>query len=202
MTEPADAAPRVRSLAALRRAEATCTGCELQEHAEQVVGGEGPRTARLMLVGEQPGDREDRQGHVFVGPAGHLLDRALAEAGIAREDVFLTNAVKHFRFRERGKRRIHQSPTVRQVRACHPWLEAELRLVGPEVVGLLGAVAAKSVFGQDFRLTDRRGEILEHEGRRWVATVHPSSLLRTEDSAEREAAFEAFVGDLRVVAGA
>jgi DNA polymerase len=202
MTVPSEDAPGLRSLAALARAEADCTGCELYEHAEQTVGGEGPPRARVMLVGEQPGDQEDRQGHVFVGPAGRVLDRALDEAGIARDDVFLTNAVKHFRFEERGKRRIHRQPTVRQVRACHPWLDAELRIVRPDVVGLLGAVAAKAVFGQGFRLTQRRGEIVAHEGRRWVPTVHPSSILRTEDAGEREQAFAAFVADLRVLVGA
>jgi DNA polymerase len=154
-----------------------------------------------MLVGEQPGDQEDKAGKPFVGPAGRILDEALDRAGIVRDEVFVTNAVKHFRFEERGKRRIHKQPTLRQVRACRPWLDAELRLVAPPVVGMLGAVAAKSLLGQDFRITDHRGELLEQDGRTFVPTVHPSSILRS-DPAQREELLAAFVADLTVIAGA
>ncbi|WP_433507700.1 UdgX family uracil-DNA binding protein [Pseudonocardia halophobica] len=201
MTEPAADAPSVTDLDQLREVEADCTGCELYKAAGPTVGGEGPRSAWLMLVGEQPGDQEDKAGKPFVGPAGRVLDQALDEAGIARDEVFVTNAVKHFRFEERGKRRIHKQPTVRQVRACRPWLDAELRLVGPPVVGVLGAVAAKSLLGQDFRITDHRGELLEQDGRTVVPTVHPSSILRS-DPKEREELLAAFVADLKVIAGA
>jgi uracil-DNA glycosylase family protein len=201
MTEPAADAPSVSSLEGLRKVEAECTGCELHEAAGPTVGGEGPPSAWLMLVGEQPGDQEDKAGKPFVGPAGRILDQALDEAGIARDEVFVTNAVKHFRFEERGKRRIHKQPTVRQVRACRPWLDAELRLVGPPVVGMLGAVAAKSLLGQDFRITDHRGERLEQDGRTFVPTVHPSSILRS-DPKQREELLAAFVADLKVIAGA
>ena len=201
MTEPAADAPSVSDLEQLREAEAGCTGCDLYKTAGPTVGGEGPGSAWLMLVGEQPGDQEDKAGKPFVGPAGRILDQALDEAGIDRDEVFVTNAVKHFRFEERGTRRIHKQPTVRQVRACRPWLDAELRLVAPPVVGMLGAVAAKSLFGQDFRITDHRGELLEQDGRTFVPTVHPSSILRS-DPAQREELLAAFVADLTVIAGA
>jgi DNA polymerase len=199
MTDPATVAPEVADLDALRAAAKDCTGCELHEHAGPTVLGTGPADAWLMLVGEEPGDQEDKAGEPFVGPAGKLLDRALEAAGIERDAVYLTNAVKHFRFEQRGKRRIHKTPALRHIRACRPWLDAELRLVDPAVVGVLGAVAAKALLGPKFKITEHRGEVLEWEGRVLVATVHPSSALRSEPE-RREEAFDALVADLKVVA--
>lgn len=199
--------PEHLSLRALHEAAAECRGCELYRDATQVVMGEGRRGARVMLLGEQPGDQEDRQGHPFVGPAGRVLDDALEAAGIASDDVFVTNVVKHFRWSTtRGKRRIHQSPTRAHVAACAPWLRAELGLVRPEGVVLLGATAGKAVYGPSFRVGDARGtrrdwpeELAAHQPPAWVvATAHPSAVLRTDD---RAAAYDALVGDLRVVAG-
>jgi DNA polymerase len=156
----------------------------------------------MLLVGEQPGDQEDVQGHPFVGPAGQLLDRALAEAGIDRSRVYLTNAVKHFRWVRRGKRRLHEKPNAQQVRACRPWLEAEIETVRPRLIVLLGATAAQSVMGPAFRVTKQRGQVLASPfGIPAVATVHPSSILRATDDASRHAAMEAFVADLKVAAG-
>ena len=190
--------PRL-SLKALREAAPGCRGCELHRAATQIVFGEGPRSARLMLVGETPGDREDREGHVFVGPAGHELDRALERVRVDRRDAYLTNAVKHFRFEERGKRRIHQTPTARQVSACRPWLEAELRVVRPEALVVMGAVAAKSLLGNAFRVTERRGELLDSDlAPIVVATIHPSAVLRAPDERARVREREAFTNDLRV----
>ena len=186
-------------LSALRRAVEECRGCPLYEDATQGVIGEGPRAAFAMFVGEQPGDREDVEGRPFVGPAGAMLDRGLEAAGIPRDEVFVTNAVKHFKWTPRGKRRLHQKPTLGEVSACRPWLEAEVKVVHPRMIVCLGATAAQSLLGRDFRVTRHRGEVFEHELAPWVmATVHPSSLLRTRD--DREAAFEGFVHDLRVVA--
>jgi DNA polymerase len=153
-----------------------------------------------MFVGEQPGDQEDREGEPFVGPAGGVLDRALVEAGIDRSTAYVTNAVKHFRFEERGKRRIHKTPSATQVRACGPWLAAELTALAPDVTVALGATAAKALLGADFRVSRQRGEVLEVDDRTMVATVHPSSVLRGP-AEDRDAAFAAFVADLRVVAG-
>jgi uracil-DNA glycosylase len=163
------------------------------------VFGEGPRDARLMLAGEQPGDREDREGRPFVGPAGRLLDDALERAGIARDDVYLTNVVKHFRWEARGKRRIHRKPSLAQVAACRPWLDAEIATIRPELLVLLGATAAQALLGSSFRVTQRRGAILEVEGLapKVMATVHPSSILRARDE-DREREEEAFVRDLAV----
>jgi uracil-DNA glycosylase len=173
-----------------------CHGCELWEDASQVVGGEGPVRARMMLIGETPGDHEDKEGHVFVGPAGHLLDKALVEAGIDRSDVYLTNAVKHFRFERQGKRRIHKTPSAGQITACHPWLTRELEIVKPSLVVVMGSVAAKSLLGPSFRVTQERGRRLElRSGQPAVATVHPSAVVRSENF-RRD--FEHFVGDLRV----
>lgn len=197
--DPAEVAPGLRDLGALASAAARCTGCDLYRAAGPTVVGAGPAHAWLMLVGEEPGDHEDKTGVPFVGPAGRLLDRALAGAGIERTETYLTNAVKHFRFEQRGKRRIHRQPTTVQVRACLPWLEAELRLVGPPVVGVLGAVAAKALLGPSFRITGHRGERLERDGRILVPTVHPAAVVRAEP-AERAAAFAAFVADLGVLA--
>jgi uracil-DNA glycosylase family protein len=167
------------------------------------VFGEGPRDARVMLVGEQPGDREDREGHPFVGPAGRLLDGALERAGIPRDDVYLTNVVKHFRWEARGKRRIHRKPTLAQVGACRPWLEAEIATIRPQLLVLLGATAAQALLGSSFRVSQRRGSIMEIDGMppKVIATVHPSSILRARDE-DREREEAAFVRDLSVVARA
>ena len=189
---------------ALRAAAPGCRGCELWEPATQVVFSAGDVRARVALVGEQPGDVEDTTGIPFVGPAGKLLQRALDEAGIARDAVYVTNAVKHFRFTTRGKRRIHATPELAHITACRPWLVAELRAVDPEVTVVLGATAAKALLGKDFRVTQQRGEVLlretSHGERRFVATVHPSSVLRAPDDARAEA-YGALVADLEVVAG-
>lgn len=188
----------------LRDAAPACRGCELWEPATQVVFSAGNDAGRVALVGEQPGDVEDRRGVPFVGPAGRLLQEALEEAGVPRDAVYVTNAVKHFRFTERGKRRIHQTPELAHITACRPWLVAELRAVGPEVVVVLGATAAKSLLGNQFRVTQHRGEVLEEETPagplRLVPTVHPSSILRGPPE-QRAEARAAFVADLRVVAG-
>ena len=190
--------PRV-SLKALREAAAGCRGCELYKDANQTVFGEGRKSSRVMLVGETPGDVEDREGHVFVGPAGHELDRALGRLGIDRRDLYLTNAVKHFRFEERGKRRIHQTPPARQLTACRPWVRAELRVVKPEALVVMGAVAAKTLLGNAFRVTEQRGRLLDSElAPIVVATIHPSVILRAPDERARRREREAFVNDLRV----
>lgn len=203
MTSAADFLPERESLKALRAAAAGCRGCDLYRDATQTVFGEGLKRSRLMLVGETPGDREDREGRVFVGPAGHVLDRALEDAGIERADAYLTNAVKHFRFEERGKRRIHQTPSARHVTACKAWLEAELRVVRPEALIVMGAVAAKSLLGNSFRVTERRGELLESDlAPVVVATIHPSAVLRAPDDRARRREREAFTNDLRVAAEA
>ncbi|MDX8054179.1 UdgX family uracil-DNA binding protein [Lentzea sp. BCCO 10_0798] len=182
--------------AALRSASEGCRGCELYRDATQTVFGEGPVPARLMVVGECPGDREDTEGHVFVGPAGRLLNKAFDAAGIDRSKAYLTNAVKHFRFIERGKRRIHQQPRRSEVVACFPWLREEIRVVKPRLVIVLGAVAAKAVLGPSFKLTEHRGEVLDHDGLKVGVTVHPSSVVRAENFTE---AFDAFVADLKAV---
>jgi uracil-DNA glycosylase family protein len=183
------------SLADLRASAASCRNCELYRNATQTVFGEGPVHARMMMVGEQPGDQEDRAGTPFVGPAGRLLDRALGEAGIERSAVYLTNAVKHFKFTERGKRRIHQKPNRTEVVACRPWLLGELAAVRPDLVVCLGAVAAQALLGTSFRLTRHRGEVLDlpDSTARVTATVHPSAVLRAE---HRDEAYQALVKDL------
>ncbi|NBE94599.1 UdgX family uracil-DNA binding protein [Nonomuraea sp. KC401] len=183
----------------LREAAAHCEGCGLYRNATRTVFGEGPRRAAFMLVGEQPGDQEDRQGHPFVGPAGRVLDRGLREAGIARESVYLTNAVKHFSFTPRGKRRIHQKPTAAEIDACRPWLDAELAVVRPKVVVVLGATAARALLGREFRVTRQRGEPVPLGDALAVATVHPSAVLRAPD---RDDAYEGFLADLRTAADA
>jgi uracil-DNA glycosylase len=185
----------------LRQEAAGCRACDLWENATQTVFGEGAEGARLMLVGEQPGDQEDLQGKPFVGPAGKLLERALTEAGIDRRRVYLTNAVKHFRWTRRGKRRLHEKPNAGQVRACRPWLEAEIEVVRPRLIVLLGANAAQSVMGPVFRVSRQRGEVLPSPfGVPVLATVHPSSILRATDDESREAAMSSFIADLRVAA--
>jgi DNA polymerase len=189
------------SLPKLRDAVQECRACDLWAGATQAVFGEGPASAQVVLVGEQPGDREDLQGAVFVGPAGHLLDRALADAGIARERVYLTNAVKHFRYRQRGKRRIHQRPDAVQIGACRPWLAAELEVVRPRALVCMGAVAAQALLGAKVRVTRDRGRSLDSELADDVSvTVHPSSILRAPDEAARRAAYDGFVADLARVA--
>ena len=193
--------PKTKSLRALSGAANECRGCDLYRMATQAVFGAGPRSAHVMFVGEQPGDQEDRQGAPFVGPAGALLDKALEEAGIPRDEVYVTNAVKHFKWEPRGKRRIHKKPRMSEIKACRPWLEAEVRAINPVVVICLGASAAQSVLGPQFKLMQHRGEVLpsalaEHV----VATIHPSAVLRAPDSEGRRAAFAMLVEDLRVAA--
>ena len=192
-------APDTSSLATLKSAAKACTACHLYKHATQTVFGEGPKGATLMLVGEQPGDQEDLAGKPFVGPAGKILDRALEEAGIDRAKVYVTNTVKHFKWEPRGKRRIHKKPNSREIAACRPWLEAELRVVRPDVLVCLGATAAQGIFGPAFRVTRDRGKVLKSElASKVVATVHPSSLLRQPDEESREREYKLFVADLRV----
>jgi uracil-DNA glycosylase len=186
----------------LQRAAAGCQACDLYRNATQTVFGEGPRSASVMLVGEQPGDREDIEGEPFVGPAGRILDQGLEEAGIGRRDAYVTNVVKHFRWTPgRGKRRLHQKPNAEQIAACRPWLEAELEVIKPNVVVCLGATAAKALLGSGFRVTKQRGEFVEPDfAPLATATVHPSSILRIDDEAERRQARRDFVNDLRRVA--
>jgi DNA polymerase len=185
----------------LREAAASCRACELWENATQTVFGEGAARARVILVGEQPGDKEDIEGKPFVGPAGRVLDEALELAGIHRSRVYVTNAVKHFRFTRRGKRRLHEKPNAQQVRACRPWLEAEIAVVKPDLIVLLGATAAQSVMGAAFRVSRQRGEVMPSPlGIPVLATVHPSSILRAADDASRKAAMASFIADLRVAA--
>ena len=186
-------------LDALRRAAACCTSCELYRDATQTVFGEGPPSAWLMLVGEQPGDREDLEGKPFVGPAAGVLDNALDRVGIDRGEVYLTNVVKHFRFERVGKRRIHKAPRVAHIRACRPWLDGELAAVRPAVVATLGAIAAKALLGSGFKVTAQRGTVLDCEGFRLVPTVHPSSILRGPPE-KRDDALAALVADLEVAA--
>jgi uracil-DNA glycosylase len=192
--------PERLSLTALREAAAGCRGCHLWRPATQTVFGEGKKSSRLMLVGEQPGDREDLEGKPFVGPASRELDRGLEAAGIDRREAYLTNVVKHFSFEERGRRRIHQTPKRFEVEACRPWLDAELDVVGPEALVLLGATAAKAVLGSSFKVTQHRGELLDSDLAPIVsATVHPSSILRQRDEESRVREREAFARDLRVI---
>jgi uracil-DNA glycosylase family protein len=195
--------PTTTSVATLRAAAHGCRGCDLYKAATQVVFGEGPRAARVMFVGEQPGDQEDRQGAPFVGPAGALLDKALEDAGIPRSQVYVTNAVKHFKWEPRGKRRIHKKPRVSEIKACRPWLEAELKAVKPVVIVCLGATAAQSVLGSQFKLMQNRGKVMPSpmpDAAHVVATIHPSSVLRAPDPEGRREAYEMLVRDLKVVA--
>lgn len=193
--------PERRSLKALREAVQDCHGCDLYRDATQAVFGEGPAKARLMLVGETPGDREDIEGEPFVGPAGGLLRKALVGAGIEVEDTYLTNAVKHFKWRPRGKRRLHVTPRVGEMNACHPWVAAEIAAVKPEAIVALGATATRSLFGTEVKVTKDRGRLLDSDLAPLAAvTVHPSAVLRAGD--EREAAYERFVADLKLVADA
>jgi len=190
--------PDTTSWSAVREAAKDCEACHLYKRATQTVFGEGPKDAPMMLVGEQPGDYEDVAGKPFVGPAGKIMDRALEEAGIDRSQVYVTNAVKHFKWEPRGKRRIHQKPNSREIAACRPWLEAELRLVKPKLLVCLGATAAQAIFGPSFRVTRERGKVLSSKFTpRVLATVHPSSLLRQADEESRQKEYKRFVSDLR-----
>jgi DNA polymerase len=193
-----DDRPDIRSLPALREAEAACTRCPLYRNATQVVPGEGPAQARVILVGEQPGDQEDRQGRPFVGPAGRILDRAILEAGIDRKRVFVTNAVKHFKFEPRGKRRLHKRPNASEIEACRWWLERERAIVKPQVIVALGATAARGVLGRTVTIAKVRDEVLHDEaGAGIIVTIHPSYLLRLRDDESKEREYKRFVADLR-----
>jgi uracil-DNA glycosylase len=198
------AAPFVPATTSIRKLSAAaheCTGCDLYKNATQVVFGAGPQKARVMFVGEQPGDQEDRQGQPFVGPAGALLDKALEDAGIPRDEVYVTNAVKHFSWEPRGKRRIHKKPRASEIKACRPWLEAELRAVEPVILVCLGATAAQAVLGSQFKLTQHRGTMQTSPmAAQVLATIHPSAVLRAPDSEGRREAYESLVEDLKVVA--
>jgi DNA polymerase len=204
--EPNDATPFLperRSLKALRETVQGCRGCHLWRGATQAVFGEGRKSARVVLIGEQPGDKEDLAGKPFVGPAGRELDRGLEAAGIERAEAYVTNVVKHFKFEERGKRRIHQTPKRFEIEACKPWLSEELEVLEPEAVVLLGATAAKALLGSSFRVTQHRGELLDADLAPIVsATIHPSAILRAPDDEARSAERAAFAEDLRAVARA
>jgi DNA polymerase len=190
--------PDTTSWSVVREAAKDCEACHLYKSGTQTVFGEGPKRAAMMLVGEQPGDYEDVAGKPFVGPAGKIMDRAFEEAGIDRSQVYVTNAVKHFKWEPRGKRRIHQKPNSREIAACRPWLEAELRIVKPNLVVAMGATAAQAIFGPGFRVTRERGKVLSSKlAPRVLATVHPSSLLRQPDEESREREYKHFVADLR-----
>ncbi|MFI6365689.1 UdgX family uracil-DNA binding protein [Nocardia sp. NPDC050630] len=197
----AEFVPPHASLAELRQASCGCHGCDLYRHATQTVFGEGPENADVVMIGEQPGDQEDVRGHPFVGPAGRLLDRAIAEVGIDRDRIYVTNAVKHFKFEERGKRRIHKQPGRTEIVACSAWLEAELRVIEPQLVVCLGAIAAKAVLGPSFKVSERRGELISMPDYAVLATVHPSSVLRAPDRDEAYAGFLADLTRLRTVCG-
>jgi uracil-DNA glycosylase len=193
--------PMIKTLAELRAAEAACTRCSLYKHATQVVPGEGPSHAKFMLVGEQPGDKEDIAGKPFVGPAGRLLDQALADAGIPRNRTFVTNAVKHFKHEMRGKRRLHKRPNAYEIARCKWWLDLERRVVKPEVVVALGATAARSLTGRAVTIAKVRGAPIDlNDGARLVVTIHPSALLRIEDEADKRAKYREFVKDLKAAA--
>ena len=193
--------PEHRTLANLREAAQHCKGCDLWKQATQAVLGEGRPGSEVMLVGEQPGDQEDLKGRPFVGPAGKLLDKALEAAGIERDDVYVTNAVKHFKWEPRGKRRIHKKPNAIEIAACRPWFEEEVRVVRPKVIVCMGATAAQALLGRTFKVTRERGRVVFRDGIRLVATVHPSSILRAPDEQSRHLEMAQFIQDLRVVAG-
>jgi DNA polymerase len=195
-----DFIPEVKTLPLLQDAVQRCRGCDLYLNATKAVFGEGRMDASIMFIGEQPGDEEDRQGRPFVGPAGRLLDRALQDAGIDRSAVYVTNAVKHFKFEERGKRRIHKKPSTWEIRSCRPWLESETELIRPEIIVCLGATAAQTVFGADHRVTKQRGIFVPHP---WAphatSTIHPSAILRAPDAEQRALEYERFIADLKAV---
>jgi DNA polymerase len=195
-----DFLPRNRSLESLRQAAKSCKGCDLYLNATQTVFGDGPGHASVMLVGEQPGDIEDQKGEPFVGPAGRMLDRALEDARISRDEVYVTNAVKHFKWIWRGKRRLHQKPSVRQVVACRPWLEVEIEVVEPEILVCLGATAAQSVIGKSVAIMKERGKFIDSVlGKLTFVTIHPSAILRQRDNDEREQEYHRFASELKLV---
>jgi DNA polymerase len=189
---------RTAELERLAAEAAGCTACDLYRNATQTVFGEGPVKARLLLLGEQPGDQEDKAGEPFVGPAGRILDKALVEVGLKRDDVYITNAVKHFKWTAKGKRRIHQRPSAGEVAACRQWLHAELEVVDPAVIVALGATAGQALFGSRFRVGESRGQVLDYEGRPLVATIHPSAVLRAREPSDRDAQYAGFVADLQI----
>jgi uracil-DNA glycosylase len=196
----ADFLPRKRTLKTLCEAARSCKGCDLYKNATQTVFGEGPEGANVMFVGEQPGDQEDRQGRPFVGPAGRLLDKALAEARITRDQVYVTNAVKHFKWIWRGKRRLHQKPSIRQVMACRPWLEAELEAVRPKILVCLGATAAQSVLARPVLITKARGKFIESDSDHTTfITIHPSAIYRHREKEEQEKEYRRFVSEMKQV---
>ena len=197
MAKSSPASTRSRELERLATDAAACQACELWRCGTQTVFGEGPARARLVLVGEQPGDQEDRAGRPFVGPAGRILNEAIEEAGLRREDLYLTNAVKHFKWTAKGQRRIHQRPSAREMAACKPWLDAELAAVDPAVVVALGATAGQALFGSRFRVGTARGETLDLDGRPVIATIHPSAVLRVREPADRDEQYAGLVADLR-----
>jgi len=185
------------TLKSLREAAEHCRGCDLYKNATQTVFGEGPKRAHMILLGEVPGDEEDKQGKPFVGPAGRLLDESLDAAGIPRDDVYVTNAVKHFRWEPRGKRRLHKKPSARQIEACRPWLQAEILVIKPEVIVCMGATAAQTMLGRDFRITKHRGKFYPGDDDAWLtATYHPSAILRAPEKADRDRMRKEFITDL------
>ncbi|PKN30707.1 MAG: uracil-DNA glycosylase [Deltaproteobacteria bacterium HGW-Deltaproteobacteria-21] len=192
--------PEGADLAKLRKAVQGCRGCELYRNATQAVFGEGPEKARIVMAGEKPGDREDIEGKPFVGPAGKMLHKAMLEAGIDPEEVYITNAVKHFKFEKRGAKRLHKKPSGPEIAACRPWLDAELDLIKPSIIVCLGATAARTLMGKEARVTKIRGELLKHEAARYItATIHPSALLRMPEEERRHEEYRLFVEDLRKV---
>jgi uracil-DNA glycosylase family protein len=193
--------PSGRDLASLREAAEHCHGCDLYRQATQVVFGEGKKHSAIFLVGEQPGDREDQQGRPFVGPAGQLLDKCLEAAGLDRSTVYVTNAVKHFKWEPRGKIRLHKKPNSLEIAACRPWLDEEIAAVRPRMIVCLGATAAQAILGSEFRLTKHRGEVFTTASGRVTATIHPSAILRMPEPAAKEAEIAALVSDLRYAAG-
>jgi DNA polymerase len=201
MAVPVELIEAQASLEDLRKVAQLCRGCDIWRNATQVVFGEGPTAAKVMFIGEQPGNREDRDGHPFVGPAGKLLDKALTMAGIARERVYVTNIVKHFKSTERGKFRIHKRPNSDEISACRPWLEAEIERIAPKVIVCLGATAAKALIAPEYHVSHARGEMLKSTFASLItATVHPSSILRSPDKESRHEAFKEFVKDLKKIA--
>src|SRR5919204_5009106 len=199
-TSAAAFVPPVNDWEAVREAALGCRGCDLWARATQTVFGEGDLGAELMLVGEQPGDKEDLAGQAFVGPAGRVLNEALDEAGIDRDAVYVTNVVKHFKWREKGKRRLHEKPNTFEISACRPWLEKEIEIVRPHGIVLLGSSAAQALLGRDFKVTKSRGEVQRRDGLPpLAATIHPSSILRSPDEVSRQHAYEDFVADLRSI---
>ncbi|MPZ75702.1 MAG: UdgX family uracil-DNA binding protein [Deltaproteobacteria bacterium] len=195
-----DFVPERRSLASLRQAAKTCEGCDLFRNATQTVFGEGPNHASVILIGEQPGDMEDRKGEPFVGPAGRMLDKALDEAHIPRHEVYVTNAVKHFKWIWRGKRRLHQKPSIRQVTACKPWLEAEIEVLRPKILVCMGATAAQSVLGKTVLITKERGKFIDSDfGRVTFVTIHPSAIFRQRDKEEQKKEYRRFAAEMKLV---